>query len=235
MDYKMIYLAKRNPTVAPEDWPRTWRTHPKFVSQFPIIGAAIDHLNYCARLREPTLDGKAFDPPGVSREYDGVAVVASDDGRLHTNAIPKDIYEQILDDERRVFSMNVEQFSVQCREASVQGERRGPAAVIRFVARKPGTSKEAFAEAFQAQEAAAERAIAAGKTTRQVRNTVIAEPPPGYEYDAVLETWFDSAEAATRSFADPDLAPLVRDLPAACDPAKAVTMLTEVIYALPRA
>jgi hypothetical protein len=234
MDYKMIYLAKRNPTVAPEDWPKTWRSHPKVVSQWPVVGAAIDHLNYYARIREPTLGGRPVDPPGVSKEYDGVAVVASDDPRLHVLDIPQDVYEKILEDERRVFSKNVEQFSLQCREAQVLGERRGPAAVIRFLARKSGT-RESFQAAWGAQgTAAVERALAGGRVTRFVRNVVIADPPPGYAYDGIQETWFPDAETAVRSLSDPELAALDAELPAIVDLGRSVAMLTEVIYRLPR-
>jgi hypothetical protein len=229
MDYKMIYLAKRNPSVAAEDWPKHWRSHPKFVSQFPMVGAAIDNLNYCARMLEPSLGGEPASAPGASRDYDGVAVVASRDERLHDMEMPKDIYDQVMDDERRVFSTNVEKFAMQGREMLIRGDKRGPAAVIRFVARKPGLSREAFHEAWKAEDTSAvDKAIAGGQATRYVRNAVTAEPPPGYEYDGIEETWFPTAEAAVRAVEE-------GSLPAPASGVPAVTMLTHVIYALPRA
>ena len=33
-----------------------------------------------------------------------------------------------------------------------------------------------------------------------VHNSVVQAPPPGYEYDGIVEWWFDSAEAARMAF-----------------------------------
>ena len=64
MDYKMIYLARRNPSCKAEDWPRHWRSHAVYCSQFPAIGAPISSLHYCSRQLKPTLNGTPFEPPG---------------------------------------------------------------------------------------------------------------------------------------------------------------------------
>src|SRR5438067_73974 len=142
MDYKSIYLEKRNPTVSEEDWPRVWRSHPRFVSQFPVIGAAIQQLNYCSRVYHPTLDGKPFDPPGATRVYDGSAICASPSEDLHTVQVPPDIHARIMDDERRVFAELTPTCTLRGRETLVLGGAPGQAAVLRFLARKPGISRE---------------------------------------------------------------------------------------------
>jgi hypothetical protein len=235
MDYKSIYLAKRNPSVAPEDWPRHWRSHPKALANLPMVRAAINKLSYCAQVREPKLDGAPFNPPGASREYDGAAVVSSKTQELHNTDWPDDVREIVLADERRVFASEVDKFTMRCRESLVLGDVRGPAAVIRFLSRKPGVSREAFIADWNAADTkAAEQAVSAGKATRYVHNAVVEEPPPGYPFDGISETWFTSLDEATRAFVDPALTPLTVAQPGACDPSRTVTLLTEVIYRLPR-
>ena len=41
MSYKMHYLARRAKNVAWEDWPRTWKSHAIFASQFPAMDGTI--------------------------------------------------------------------------------------------------------------------------------------------------------------------------------------------------
>jgi hypothetical protein len=236
MDYKMIYLARRNPTVSPADWPRTWRSHPRFVSQFPIVASAIQHLNYCSRVYEPTLDGLRFDPPGATQDYDGAAIVASPDAPVSGANVPPEIHEQIMDDERRVFAALTPTFTMRGRESLVVGGAPGMSAVLRFLRRKPGVSREAFDKAWaETQAGAAERAVAKGRIDRYVHTAVLETPPPGYEYDGISETWFPAVEDAVRSFVDPALAPLSRALSDYCDLDHSVTLLSEVVYRLPRA
>jgi hypothetical protein len=237
--YKSIYLARRNPSVLPEDWPRTWRSHPRTVAQIPgigaAIGAAIDSINYCARIRQPVLDGAPFDPPGVSRDYDGVAVVASASEDLHRIGDSRESQAEVIADEVRVFGAPVDEFSMRARELLVLGGAPSQAAVVRFLARKPGVSPEAFLARLAGRQAELARAaVAGGKLDRYVQNAVVAAPPPGYPFDAITEAWFPTPEAAARGFVDPPLTALADDLTAFCDMGRSVTMLTEVIYRVPR-
>jgi uncharacterized protein (TIGR02118 family) len=237
--YKSIYLAKRNPSIAPEDWPKAWRSHPRTVAQMgsvgAAIGAAIDTINYCARVREPVLDGARIDPPGVSREHDGVAVVSSGSEDLLRIGLDRTGQEAVIADEVRVFGRPADEFSLACREVVSLGGPPGKAAVIRFLARKPGAASDQFVARWTGRHADLARvAVGPGKIVRYVQNLVVREPPAGYEFDGVSEAWFASVEDAVRSFADPALAPLSGDLADFCDLERSVTMLTEVIYRVPR-
>ncbi len=44
--YKLVYLARRAKTVGREDWPRTWKSHAVFASQFPSMEASLNWLRY---------------------------------------------------------------------------------------------------------------------------------------------------------------------------------------------
>ncbi len=237
MEFKLIYLARRNPSIRAEDWPRTWRSHAVFASQFPVLGACIDSLYYCSRMLEPALGGAPFDPPGASRGYDGVAVVSSASAESLGGDMSPEDRARIDQDELRVFDAPTPSFSFRCKEVLVHGGAPGPAAVIRFLARKAGASPEAFFEHWSGRHAdiATRAADAAGSVTRYVHDDLIEPPPPGYPFDGITETWFASADDAVRSFVDGAFSPLAEDLPAFCDLERSVTLLTSVTHRWPRA
>ena len=236
MDYKMIYLARRNPDCKAEDWPRHWRSHAVYCSQFPAIGAPISSLHYCSRQLKPTLNGTPFDPPGVA-DYDGVAIVASGTAdSFGGNDLPPGLRDKIDADERRVFSTLTPNFSFLTEEVLVLGGKPGKAAVIRFLSRKSGGSREDFLAHLGGVHAdiARQAVRASGTVARYVHNRLRQEPPQGFPFDAIAETWFASAEDAAHSLADDAFAPLTRDLATFCDMKQTVTMLTYVTHSWPR-
>jgi hypothetical protein len=237
MDYKLIYLARRNPQIPPEDWPRAWRSHAVFASQFPVIGARISSLFYCSRIHEPALDGARVDPPGASRDYDGAAIVASPSPEGLGGELKPEDRARIFEDERRVFADLTPTFSFHCQETLVRGGPQGAAAVVRFLARKPGTSEGDFLDRWGGRhaEVAAAAADAAGAVTRYVQNRLREEPPPGYPFDGIEETWFRTAEDATRVLQNAAFASVTADLAEFCDMDRSVTLLTHVIHRWPRA
>jgi hypothetical protein len=128
----------------------------------------------------------------------------------------------------RVFGRPAHEFSLACAEVLALGGSPGKSAVIRFLAREPGETRDAFVQRWNAaQSEAAQSAVDRGKVVRYVHNAVVRDGPPGYAFDGISETWFATVEDAVRALADPELAPLVRA------PAE-VTMLTEVIFRVPR-
>lgn len=237
MDFKLIYLARRNPSIALEDWPRAWRSHAVFASQFPVIGGRISSLFYCSRLASPTLDGAPFDTPGASLDHDGVALISSPSAEDLGGELSAEDRVRIDQDELRVFDAQTPSFSFHCRETLVHGGAPGHAAVIRFLARKAGSSRDAFRERLSQGHAdiATRAADAAGTVTRYVHDDLVEPPPPGYPFDGITETWFASPDGAVRSFADDALAPVTQDLAGFCDLERSVTLLTRVVHRWPRA
>ena len=237
MEFKIVYLARRNPSIAPEDWPRTWRSHAVFASQFPVIGTQISSLYYCNRVREPALNGALLQLPGVARDYDGVAVVSgpSANGFGDRDLSPED-RAKIDQDELRVFSTTTPNFAFHCKEVLVEGGRAGRAAVIRFLTRKAGTPREKFLAHWSETHAAiGKRAAEAGAVLRYVHNDLTKSPPPNYPFDGISEIWFTNGDEAVRSLLDGAAAGLGNDLRAFCDMDRTVTMLTSVIHRWPRA
>ena len=235
MDFKLIYLARRNPSIPAEDWPRTWRSHAVFASQFPVISATVRGLLYCSRVFDPTLEGAPFRPQGVSLDYDGVGIASGPEPvRAH---LSPEVQARIDKDELRVFNTHSPRFSFHCKETLVQGGAPGRAAVIRFLARSPATTRESFLIHFNDQHAriGQRAADALGTVARYVHDTLITDPPPGYPFDAITETWFGSTDHALRAFVDPVFSAVAEDMAPFCDPEHSVTLVTNVIHRWPRA
>jgi hypothetical protein len=236
MNYKMIYLARRNPEIAVEDWPRTWRSHAIFCSQFPVIGANIDSLFYCARVREISSGEGPLELPGANHDYDGVGVVSSDTPEALASSISPN-RAAIDADELRVFSTYVNRFTFNCLEELVHGGAAGGVAVFRFLTPKSGCRREDFSA--RLREDYAELAVrgvkASGTVTRYVHNQLADDPPPGYPFYAITETWFATKEDAARSYTDAAMAPAAACLANFSDPQHSVTLMTEVIHRWPRA
>jgi hypothetical protein len=231
MDYKLIYLAQRNPAVSVEDWPRTWRSHAQYAATFPVLGAEITGLYYCARIHAPTLDGAPVEVPAASPDHDGVAVISSPFGVEVGGELRPEDREKILEDERRVFRILTPNFSFRCAETLSHGGAPGRAAVVRFLARRPKDAQDAFLARWNGAHAA--QAIAAaeasGGFSRYVHNEMRLPPPPGYPFDGISETWFSTPDDAVRFLLRPEPAES-RDLAEFCDLSRSVTMLTQVVH-----
>jgi hypothetical protein len=234
MKAKIVYLAKRNPAVAAEDWPKHWRSHPRFVSQFPSLGGSIERLRYCARVLAPSVDGQPASLPEATLDYDGSAILTGASHEAMRGDVSDEDLEKIWDDERRVFSALTPTFSFHCVEKLIHGdEAPTEVAVLRFVARKPGLSREDFLARWNGAHAdhATAAADASGVVRRYVQNELIRDPPPAFAFDAISETWFDSVEDAVRAF---DVCAPAQGAEAFTDPSRSVTMLTYVVYKHPR-
>jgi EthD domain len=231
MAYKMPYLARRAPTVSWEEWPRTWKSHAIFASQFPAMTGTIDWMRYTTRVDDPTLG----DLP-VSSEHDGVSVAEAPelDTFLGKGFSPEQ--RALIDrDELRVFDRYTPQFSFYCTEARVLDGPLGEAVVFRFLQRKAGVSREAFEEHLKGEYA--RRCAKAADTLgaqRWALNTTIETPPPDFPFEAIDECWFATVGDAARALTAPAMARLTEDLGKVCEVARNITMLTRPTHRWPK-
>lgn len=231
MSYKLVYLARRAKTVVREDWPRTWKSHAIFASQFPVLEAKIDWMRYCNRIDAPQL-------PGLSTAHDGVSVAASDDlGGLNGEGFSAEDRALIDQDELRVFDMLTPNFTWYCREQPVLAGEIGEVCLFSFLKRKPELSRDAFEARWCGLGAdVARKAIRAlGNVTRYVHNRPMGEVLPLFPFDGIAECWFASIEDAVRAFQGSEFDPLRSDLAEFCDLAGSEMMLTEVCHRWPKA
>ena len=232
MGYKMIYLARRNPVASAAEFPKLWRSHAAFVSQFGSVGSRFTQVMQCSRV---------LDTPGIagtSQDYDGVAVLSCptlEDTR--TQSLPPDIRVKVDADERRVFDGLVEDFTMRAREhvlldAGFDAARERVALII-FMKARPGISREALAKDFRDKRWPALQAVPAlaQRAVRCVLNEIVERPPAGYDYDAIAELWFASAADAVAALSDPAAqAAMSKQLNEVSDPARSVQMFTRITH-----
>lgn len=231
MAYKMLYLARRAKNVAWEDWPRTWKSHAIFASQFPAMDGTIDWMRYTTRVDDPALG----DLP-VSTAHDGVSVAEAP--RLETFQGKGFTPEQrvlIDQDELRVFDRFTPDFSFYCTETRLVDGPVGEAAVFRFLNRRPDVSREAFDAHLEGGHAQLCQA-AAGElgVQRWALNSTLQAPHADFPFEAIDEIWFATVEDAARALKTPTMQQLTADAAKVSDPGRNVTMFTRPTHRWPK-
>jgi hypothetical protein len=232
-NYKLIYLARRAKTVSREDWPRTWRSHAIFASQFPVLEAEIDWLRYCNRVDQPSLGGRPVELPELSTAHDGVAVAASASFESITGGgFSAADQARIDEDERRVFDMLTPHFTFFNTETVLKDGPLGQAALFRFLPRGEGLDRDAFTARYREGHAAAARPVvrAIPGLVRAALNHPVNDPRPLFPFDGISEYWFATAEDAVSALSEGRFDAVSRDLEAFCDLDRSVLMLTSVCH-----
>ena len=193
--WKMIYLAKRNPTLAPAAFPQAWREHSALGRQCRNVQDKVLDVAQCSRLL-------ALDLPGVSADYDGVGLLRLRDGEA-VNDIWNDAETLAVmrPDEPRVFSTYVRRFTLVCHECLLRDGPRSHFVLYGFLRRRAGLSKAEFDAAWLDGSPRWLAGAALAQAGRVVHNVVVQVPPPGYAFDGIAEWWFDSPAALHVAFA----------------------------------
>ncbi|CAN7550217.1 EthD domain-containing protein [Phenylobacterium sp. LjRoot219] len=231
MPYKLLYLARRAPTVAWEDWPRTWKSHAIFASQFPAMAGTIDWMRYTTRVDDPAL----ADLP-VSTAHDGVSVAEAPElATFQGKGFSPEQRVLIDQDELRVFDRYTPEFSFYCTETRVLDGPVGEAAVFRFLRRRADVSREAFDAHLKGEFArlCKEAADTLG-AQRWALNSTLDAPPTDFPFEAIEECWFPSIADAARALTSPTMLKLVEDAAKVCDAERNITMLTRPTHAWPK-
>lgn len=231
--YKLIYLARRAKTVAREDWPRTWRSHAVFASQFPALEANISWLRYCNRVDTPMIDGKPVDLPQLSTAHDGVAVAAAPTlAAIQGGGFTPEDQAKIDEDERRVFDMLTPNFTYFATETVARDGPLGQAALFRFLPRAAGMGGDDFRARFRDELApvVAREATEIAGLSRAVLNSPVHAPLPLFPFDGICEFWFDTVDSAARALAEGNFAEIDRAAAACASADGAVTLLTQVSH-----
>ena len=231
--WKMIYLARRNPALAVQDFAQAWREHSALGRQCRNVQDKVLGVTQCVRLRESAENGGLI---GACTDYDGVNLL-----QLRDLDVAADLWNDpetlaiMRPDEPRVFSTYVRDFTLVCRERVLREAPRGTVAVFAFVRRNASVAKADFNAAWDDGPLAPWLASPALQAAlRVVHNTVVQTPPEGYDYDGIAEWWFASVDAARAAFAGRDIrAQLPSAYAAIGDLASAVFMFTHVTHSRP--
>jgi hypothetical protein len=231
MPYKMLYLARRAAMVSWEDWPRTWKSHAIFASQFPAMSGTIDWMRYTTRVDDPSLGNLP-----VSTEHDGVSVAEAPVlDTFYGRGFSPEQRELIDKDELRVFDRYTPRFSFYCTETRALDGPVGEAAVFRFLLRKAGVARDAFDQYLKGEygRQCAESAATLG-AQRWALNSSIDAPPADFPFEAIDECWFATVEQAARALTSPSMARLTADLAKVSDESRNITMLTRPTHRWPK-
>lgn len=232
--WKMIYLARRNPTLAAQDFPQAWREHSALGRGCRNVAEKVLGVMQCSRVRDAADEQGGM--PGASPDYDGVNLL-----RLRDLSVATDIWEDpetraiMRPDEPRVFSTYVRDFSLVCAEHVQRDVPPTGVVLFGFLRRSPSVSAAAFQSAWTVETAAAWLdAHALHGAQRVVHNQVVQPPPPGYEFDGIAEWWFDDVHAARTAFANGGVAEqLPKAYSAIADLEQSVFMFTQVTHQRP--
>lgn len=193
-DCKLIYLARRNPALAPEDFPQAWREHSALGRQCRNVQDRVLGVTQCVRM----LNRLA---PDASTDYDGLNLLALRD-RASADAIWTDPETLAImrPDEPRVFDRYVRECTLVARERVLQHGPAGDALLVAFLKRREGVASADF-----------ERALGMHPrpwpaVCRSVLNLVEPQRPAGYDYDAIIEWWFLDQQHMSRAIAGRGLA-----------------------------
>lgn len=210
MQWKMLYLARRNPALAAADFAQAWREHSARGRQCRNVQTKILGVAQCSRVLD-------LDSPAATRNYDGVGVL-----KLRDLQAASDIWTDpetlaiMRPDEPRVFATYVRDFTLVCAEHVLRDGPQGEFAVFAFVRRRADTTPAAFNAAWTGGAPDHGPRHVMHEATRVVHDLVTQRPPRGYEFDGIGEWWFDSRAALASALADADaiahLAPGCTDL-----------------------
>ena len=193
--WKMIYLARRNPSLTPEEFPEAWRSHSALGKQCVNVGKRVKAVAQCSRVLDDAL------PATLSRDFDGVNLMVLAD-RESGNAIWNDPETLAImrPDEPRVFADYVRNFSMLCEQHVLRGDLnettyapRDAVILVGFLQRE-----SAFVNARKAPPSLPAQWSLGGldDAYRVVCNTKDEAASAGYGFGYIVEWWFESIELA---------------------------------------
>ncbi len=230
---KLIYLARRAPGVSREDWPRTWKSHAIFASQFAVAGSRIEWMRYCNRIDHPELDGAPVSLSMVSTAHDGVALINNGQNEPSLSPLPDDVRKALDTDELRVFDRLVTNFAFPCVETALLDGLPGKAAVFIFLPEAATDDLRSRLDGAHADLVRTKLPTLSG-LTRYAHNHPMHIPAPPFDFGAIVEMWFATPDDAVRALSQGALDPVLADLGTFADMARAVVMLTSPCHAFPK-
>ncbi|WP_160289728.1 EthD domain-containing protein [Novosphingobium pentaromativorans] len=197
LQYKLIYLARRNPALTADEFPAAWRSHAQLAGSFATsLGKHFLSSRQCVKRPLENL------PEAFRNEYDGSTILGmkSWDDLLAARYHPHSL-DELQKDEERVFAGAVDDWTMAVEETAIVDGEPGDHVLLAFLAPARDAGDD-FAG--RSLALARDMAQAAPAATRIVWNRVV-DPASAYRFAAVTECWFDSFDAAARAAADPQL------------------------------
>lgn len=222
---KVIYLAKRNPRIARDDFGARWKQHSLLGGSLTGLRPNFRQVAQCLNVHDRSA------VPAASLEYDGV--------NLLTMVTPEsvsaiwqldEVHDHILSDELETFDRYVRHFALEARGYETSPGPMQGFCLIHFLKRDRRLDMDGFIDGLRAATAGLAAAVGLGRT---VVNRVV-DRQPGYNFDAVSEVWLADEEAAKNLLASEAWTQgYLGERGRIADHSRTLTMWTRINYARP--
>lgn len=192
MPKHLIYLPKRNPNLSIDEFVSAWKEHSQLGKTCINVRKFITHAKQCARIGYPDLEG-------ISQIYDGVAILTLSEG-TQSSQIWNDpeVLATMKPDELRVFDSYVKSFTLETTSlySKFDTDESYGYGLIQLLSigdrSTTGHRDQELSELFREQANRNPQPF----IKQEIVHAVTHQPSPQYNYDYVIETWFDSKEDA---------------------------------------
>ncbi len=223
--WKMIYLAKRNPRLAPCEFAQAWREHSALGKQCRNVQDKVLGVTQCTSILSM---GIAQPLQGIYADADGVNLLQIRDLQVATDIWNDPETQAIMKpDELRVFDRYVRDFTLVAKEEVVVNEPAGQAVLVGFLSQlSKGTEQRLGQALFDFSQW--------NFSKRLVMNKVQPNRPSGYNYDAIVEWWFDDTAQLLLCINQTDVQTQLQNaIGALCNLQSSVFMATQVTHRRP--
>ena len=228
MPFKIIYLARRNPKIAAEDFSEAWRSHSRLASTLVnTLGKHFTRVRQCIKVYEAKV------PPEYVNQHDGSALLTMKSWEdLLKARYHRDSVTIMRDDEPRVFADYVENFTMAAEETNYMEKREGSAGLLHFVVRRDGVDLKEFERIWTGDYVKRILELDAVKQTGTALalNRVIDTPGPDYNFAGISELWFDDIAHAEAAAWDESHRAAMHTLDAVIDPLRTVALLVRLNF-----
>lgn len=180
--WKMIYLAKRNPQLAPTEFEQAWREHSALGKQCRNVQDKVLGVAQCTSVISMGITNTLS---GIYTEADGVNLLQIRDLQVASDIWHDPETQAIMKpDELRVFDRYVRDFTLVAQEDVLVNVPAGQSVMVGFISELTTDAATNFRMALSAFSHW-------NFGQRLVLNKVQADRPTGYNYDAIVEWWFE--------------------------------------------
>lgn len=180
--WKMIYLAKRNPQLAPTEFEQAWREHSALGKQCRNVQDKVLGVAQCTSVISMGITNTLS---GIYTEADGVNLLQIRDLQVASDIWHDPETQAIMKpDELRVFDRYVRDFTLVAQEDVLVNVPAGQSVMVGFISELTTDAATNFRMALSAFSHW-------NFGQRLVLNKVQADRPGGYNYDAIVEWWFE--------------------------------------------
>lgn len=227
--YKSIYLARRNPSLGPDEFRERWKQHSALTGTTQRIRPYFTQVVQCARHdgvgpADATVDYDGANLLGLVERAGGYAVFDEPEAR-----------DIMLPDELVTFAGPIRDCTVVTREKVCKSGGFARFLVLRFLKFAGNDGREAhFARWCDLQSLRDGTGSCAHLVQRSVANLVVEPTPPAMDFDLVTETWFADATALDRHSCDAAVMHhLEQAISESCIAGRTVTLVARVNHSRP--